>query len=88
MNLFNCILEFIGGISQFSVKGDKESKLRCTKMIDSEKEINNFHCFFLVAFKIYDMDKDGFISNGKEKKHFSKFQERLICVVLVPFISD
>jgi hypothetical protein len=23
------ILEFIGGISQFSVKGDKESKLRC-----------------------------------------------------------
>ncbi|CAF1394279.1 unnamed protein product [Adineta steineri] len=38
--------EFIGGISQFSVKGDKESKLR-------------------FAFKIYDMDKDGFISNGE-----------------------
>jgi len=38
--------EFIGGISQFSVKGDKESKLK-------------------FAFKIYDMDKDGFISNGE-----------------------
>ncbi|CAF0865032.1 unnamed protein product [Adineta ricciae] len=38
--------EFIGGISQFSVKGDKESKLR-------------------FAFKIYDMDKDGYISNGE-----------------------
>lgn len=38
--------EFIDGMSQFSVKGDKESKLR-------------------FAFKIYDMDKDGFISNGE-----------------------
>ncbi|CAF0721957.1 unnamed protein product [Didymodactylos carnosus] len=38
--------EFIGGISQFSVKGDKESKLK-------------------FAFKIYDMDKDGYISNGE-----------------------
>ncbi|CAI9722077.1 calcineurin subunit B type 1 [Octopus vulgaris] len=38
--------EFIEGVSQFSVKGDKESKLR-------------------FAFKIYDMDKDGFISNGE-----------------------
>uniref|UniRef100_A0A915HE40 EF-hand domain-containing protein n=1 Tax=Romanomermis culicivorax TaxID=13658 RepID=A0A915HE40_ROMCU len=38
--------EFIQGISQFSVKGDKETKLR-------------------FAFRIYDMDKDGFISNGE-----------------------
>ncbi|OON21942.1 putative calcineurin B subunit [Opisthorchis viverrini] len=38
--------EFINGMSQFSVKGDKEAKLR-------------------FAFKIYDMDKDGFISNGE-----------------------
>lgn len=38
--------EFIEGVSQFSVKGDKTSKL-------------NF------AFKIYDMDGDGFISNGE-----------------------
>lgn len=38
--------EFIEGISLFSVKGDKESKLR-------------------FAFKIYDIDKDGYISNGE-----------------------
>jgi len=38
--------EFIQGVSQFSVKGDKSSKLR-------------------FAFKIYDMDNDGFISNGE-----------------------
>uniref|UniRef100_A0A1I8HZV7 Ca2+/calmodulin-dependent protein phosphatase calcineurin subunit b n=1 Tax=Macrostomum lignano TaxID=282301 RepID=A0A1I8HZV7_9PLAT len=37
--------EFIQGMSQFSVRGDKEAKLR-------------------FAFRIYDMDKDGFISNG------------------------
>ncbi|RNA26520.1 calcineurin subunit B type 1 [Brachionus plicatilis] len=38
--------EFIEGISQFSVKGDKEAKLK-------------------FAFKVYDMDKDGYISNGE-----------------------
>jgi hypothetical protein len=44
--LFVSITEFIQGVSQFSVKGDKESKLR-------------------FAFRIYDMDNDGFISNGE-----------------------
>jgi hypothetical protein len=44
---FVCIFtEFIQGVSQFSVKGDKESKLR-------------------FAFRIYDMDNDGYISNGE-----------------------
>lgn len=38
--------EFIEGISQFSVKGDKEAKLR-------------------FAFRIYDIDRDGYISNGE-----------------------
>merc|ERR1712087_60190 len=38
--------EFIQGVSQFSVKGDKNSKLR-------------------FAFKIYDIDNDGYISNGE-----------------------
>lgn len=38
--------EFLMGTSQFSVKGDKEQKLR-------------------FAFSIYDMDKDGYISNGE-----------------------
>ncbi|XP_036365612.1 calcineurin subunit B type 1-like [Octopus sinensis] len=37
--------EFIDGLSQFSVKGDKQTKLR-------------------FAFNVYDMDKDGFISNA------------------------
>lgn len=38
--------EFIQGVSQFSVKGEKEKKLR-------------------FAFRIYDIDQDGFISNGE-----------------------
>jgi len=38
--------EFIQGISQFSVKGDKNVKLR-------------------FAFRIYDIDRDGYISNGE-----------------------
>ena len=38
--------EFIQGLSQFSVKGDKISKLR-------------------FVFKIYDIDNDGYISNGE-----------------------
>jgi len=38
--------EFIEGVSQFSVKGDKLSKLK-------------------FAFRIYDIDNDGFISNGE-----------------------
>ena len=38
--------EFIQGVSQFSVKGDKTSKLK-------------------FAFKIYDIDNDGYISNGE-----------------------
>jgi len=38
--------EFIEGVSQFSVKGDKQQKLK-------------------FAFKIYDVDKDGLISNGE-----------------------
>jgi len=38
--------EFIRGISQFSVRGEKQTKLK-------------------FAFRIYDMDRDGFISNGE-----------------------
>ncbi|XP_065583497.1 calcineurin subunit B type 2-like [Artemia franciscana] len=67
--------EFIQGVSQFSVKGDKESKLR-------------------FAFRIYDMDNDGFISNGELfqllMKHFGAaatwkrlklFNERLLLIL-------
>jgi serine/threonine-protein phosphatase 2B regulatory subunit len=38
--------EFIEGVSMFSVKGDKNSKLK-------------------FAFRIYDIDRDGYISNGE-----------------------
>lgn len=40
------VSEFIQGMSQFSVKGDKASKLK-------------------FAFRIYDVDNDGYISNGE-----------------------
>ena len=45
----------------FSVKGDRESKLRCEFFFFSLPE----DLILLVAFKIYDMDNDGFISNGE-----------------------
>jgi len=38
--------EFLQGVSQFSVKGDRNAKLK-------------------FAFRIYDLDNDGFISNGE-----------------------
>ena len=38
--------EFLRGVSQFSVQGDREAKLK-------------------FAFRIYDLDNDGFISNGE-----------------------
>lgn len=62
------ILEFIQGISQFSVKGDKESKLRCKWHVffsKSSRTNSLYDNLLLVAFKIYDMDKDGYISNGE-----------------------
>ena len=52
-------IEFIEGVSQFSVKGDKDSKLKCKLFF------NDFSTISSVAFKIYDMDKDGYISNGE-----------------------
>ncbi|KAG9509022.1 Calcineurin subunit B type 2 [Fragariocoptes setiger] len=68
--------EFIQGVSQFSVKGDKESKLKCKyihghKMLNSIRSNITLTLFFkssinhTVAFRIYDMDNDGFISNGE-----------------------
>ena len=46
MNLTHFVSEFLEGVSQFSVKGDKESKLK-------------------FAFQVYDINRDGFISNGE-----------------------
>lgn len=55
--------EFIHGVSQFSVKGDKLSKLK-------------------FAFRIYDMDNDGFISNGE------LFQVSFECTTKLIFSSS
>ena len=52
--------EFIKGIALFSVKGDRIKKLKC--MADA---IRCPHRRRAVAFKIYDIDGDGFISNGE-----------------------
>lgn len=63
---FNFLTEFIQGVSQFSVKGDKESKLRCKFLESCDTSIFWwFFYLFTVAFRIYDMDNDGFISNGE-----------------------
>ncbi|KAL0080333.1 calcineurin subunit B [Phycomyces blakesleeanus] len=42
--------EFIKGLSAFSVRGNQREKLQCK---------------YKFAFKVYDMDRDGFISNGE-----------------------
>ena len=57
-------IEFIEGISQFSVKGDKEAKLKCKNEISKASIIIKIY-FLKVAFKVYDMDRDGFISNSE-----------------------
>lgn len=66
--------EFIQGVSQFSVKGDKLSKLR-------------------FAFRIYDMDNDGYISNGElfqvssiiiEKRKYSSTFYTYFLLFLIP----
>jgi serine/threonine-protein phosphatase 2B regulatory subunit len=49
--------EFIAGLSAFSSKGNKEDKLKCNYPLSQRITI--------VAFKVYDMDRDGFISNGE-----------------------
>lgn len=66
--------EFINGISQFSVRGDKQAKLKCNqtslltyvRLLTFCKNIS-ISLFLLrsVAFKVYDMDRDGYISNGE-----------------------
>ena len=54
--------EFIAGLSAFSSKGNKEEKLRCI-YLDFLSWV--YWSDVLVAFKVYDMDRDGFISNGE-----------------------
>lgn len=54
--------EFVGGLSAFSSKGGREEKLRCRWWFQAH--MGRFaDCS--VAFKVYDMDRDGYISNGE-----------------------
>ena len=81
------VVEFIKGIALFSVKSDRESKLRCAFVNSVDAHRTKEHALdapthahthslsltcthdvlikLAVAFKIYDMDNDGFISNGE-----------------------
>jgi len=52
--------EFVGGLSAFSSKGGREEKLRCESC-----SVDRCDVLTIVAFKVYDMDRDGYISNGE-----------------------
>ena len=59
--------EFVGGLSAFSSRGGREEKLRCAFPTVSRHSLSSSCSVIdaLVAFKVYDMDRDGFISNGE-----------------------
>ena len=54
--------EFVGGLSAFSSRGGREEKLKCWFLFFSYVSLIIRP---LVAFKVYDVDRDGFISNGE-----------------------
>lgn len=64
--------EFIKGLSAFSARGNKREKLECRLLfmlwtlggLNIDWRLSNLS-LLLVAFKVYDMDRDGFISNGE-----------------------
>lgn len=51
--------EFLTGLSFFSSRGGKTDKLGCMLYVKLRVY------FFAVVFRIYDLDGDGFISNGE-----------------------
>lgn len=60
--------EFVGGLSAFSSRGGREEKLRCkAACYCASYNLVKIYTepFVSVAFKVYDMDRDGFISNGE-----------------------
>ena len=58
--------EFVGGLSAFSSRGGREEKLRCAyHPTYIRADANPGSLLLVVAFKVYDMDRDGFISNGE-----------------------
>lgn len=53
-------------MSAFSSRGGREEKLRCASLPSSAKpRLVDLDFDFLVAFKVYDVDRDGYISNGE-----------------------
>lgn len=59
--------EFVGGLSAFSSRGGREEKLRCSFPLPPPCPTlaNRPLLGPAVAFKVYDVDRDGFISNGE-----------------------
>jgi len=59
--------EFVGGLSAFSSRGGRDEKLRCTsgRVLSPKNDPAENAFVSSVAFKVYDMDRDGFISNGE-----------------------
>lgn len=57
--------EFVGGLSAFSSKGGREEKLRCECQRQAGEKGQPARTLTIVAFKVYDMDRDGYISNGE-----------------------
>ncbi len=53
--------EFVAGMSIFSKNTSSEKKLKCTILCILWTDFFNQ----LVAFDVYDLDRDGFISNGE-----------------------
>ena len=56
--------EFVGGLSAFSSRGGRDEKLRCQYYLQPPDR-STFNDLHSVAFKVYDMDRDGYISNGE-----------------------
>jgi serine/threonine-protein phosphatase 2B regulatory subunit len=67
--------EFITALSIFNQRGNDEAKLRCKYrpllLTKDKKECLSYNILLLpvildtVAFQIYDIDNDGYISNGE-----------------------
>ena len=57
--------EFVGGLSAFSSRGGRDEKLRCTPIRKRFCVVFKAYDDCAVAFKVYDMDRDGYISNGE-----------------------
>lgn len=69
--------EFMNGLSAFSSRGNKQEKMKCKPLLSISIRCNlaqHFSLFhrhsyhfelLIVAFKVYDIDRDGYISNGE-----------------------